>query len=77
MYVDVNTAGLLSSKPPVAVHGKDAHCAIPTGVRSTFLVFIGERLPLGLVKISGEKSSVYGNVVPFPIVIVAVSDVEL
>jgi len=69
-YVAVNAGGEPSSKRPVAVHGKDAHCAMPLGMRSTFLVNIS---PLGLVNVMASKPTVNAEVVPFPILIVAIS----
>jgi hypothetical protein len=75
VYFDVNTAGLRSWKPPVAVQGKDAHIANPNGVRKTSLVFIGVTLPLRFVNISGEKTTAKPLGVPLSTVIVLVSDV--
>ena len=57
VYVDVNTAGLRSWKPPLAVQGKDAHFAKANPVRSTSLVSIGVMLPLRLVKVRSENST--------------------
>ena len=75
VYVDVNTAGLRSWTPPVAVHGKDAHVANAKGVKSTSLESIGVTVPLRLVKLRGENSTANPLGVPFSTVIVEASDV--
>jgi hypothetical protein len=75
VYVDVNTAGLRSWNPPVAVQGKDAHRAKANRIRLTSLVFMGVTVPLRLVNIRSEKSTAKPLGVPLSIVIVAMSDV--
>jgi hypothetical protein len=75
VYVDENTGGLRSSKPPGAVQGNDAHIAKADRVRLTSRVLIGVTVPLRLVKSIGEKSTAKPLGVPLSIVIVVVSDV--
>jgi hypothetical protein len=75
VYVDLNTAGLRSSKPPAAVQGNDGHIAKANRVRLMSLVLMGPTTPLRFVNVSGEKSTANPLGVPLEIVIVAVSDV--
>jgi hypothetical protein len=75
VYVEVKTAGLLSSTPPLAVHGNDEHVAKANGVRSTSFVSIGVVMPLRLVNNSSEKTTAKPLGVPFSIVIVSIGDV--